>query len=102
MDSYTGPRKICGKAKGSSYILEHRTPLEVGKAVADQHIALLQSGLPKLLAKYAHAILGAYATYFWAESKYTRENNNHNYIPQSCQILFALQPTTRVAKSDGF
>ena len=69
---------------------KHRTPLEVGKAVADQHIVSLHPGLHKLLAKYAHAVLGVYATYFQAESKYTRENNNRNYIPQLCQITLAF------------
>ena len=63
---------------------------------------LLHPGLHRLLAKHAHAALGAYSTYFWAEPKYTRDNNDRNYIPQPCQITLALQPTTRVAKSDGF
>ena len=81
---------------------KHPTPLEVGKAVADQYIASLHPGLHKLLEKHAHAVLGAYTTYFRAESKYTRENNDTNYIPQSCRITLALQPTSRVAKSDGF
>ena len=80
---------------------KHPTPLEVGKAVADRHIASLHPGLHKLLAKHAYAVLEAYATYFWVESKYTRENNDQNYIPQPCRITLALQPTTRVAKSDG-
>ena len=64
---------------------KHPTPLEVGKAVDDQHIASLhpglQAGLHKLLAKNANAVLGAYATFFWVESKYIRENNDSNYIP---------------------
>ena len=70
--------------------------------MADRHIASLHPGLHKLLAKHAYAVLEAYATYFWAELKYTRENNDQNYIPQPCRITLALQPTTRVAKSDGF
>ena len=81
---------------------KHPPPLEVGKAVADRHIASLHPGLHKLLAKHAYAVLEAYASYFWAELKYTRENNDQNYIPQPCRITLDLQPTTRVAKSDGF
>ena len=81
---------------------KHPPPIEVGKAVADQHIMLLHPGLHKHLAKHAHAVLGAYAAYFWAEAKYTRENNDRNYIPQPCQISLALQPMSRVATSNGF
>ena len=77
-------------------------PLKVDKTVAGPYIASLNPGLHKVLAKYAHAVLWAYATYFWAESEYTRENNDSNYIPQLCRITLALQPTTRVAKSNGF
>ena len=31
MDSYTGPWKITGKIKGSSYALEHRDTNNIGK-----------------------------------------------------------------------
>ena len=31
MDSYTGPWKVCGKVKGSSYILEHMDTKKPGK-----------------------------------------------------------------------
>ena len=81
---------------------KHPTPLEVGKVVADRHIASLHPGLHKLLAKHAYAVLEAYANYFRAELKYTRENNDQNYIPQPCRITLALQLTIHVAKSDGF
>ena len=72
---------------------KHPIPLEVSKAVADQHIASLDPGLHKLLAKHAHAVLATYATYSLAESNYTRENKDRNYIPQPYRITLTLQPT---------
>ena len=66
----TTVRTKCSESKSGWE--RHPTPLEVGKAVADQHITLLHSGLHKLLAKHAYAVLEAYATYF-GRNQSTRE-----------------------------
>ena len=63
---------------------------------------LIHPGLHKLCRKYAHADIVMYATYCSADAKYTKDNNDQNYVPQPCRIVLALQPTSRVAKSDGF
>ena len=62
------------------------TPYNTGIAKADTYIVWLHTGTHNVLSESACNILGAYAAYYRAFTKYKREKKQQSIHPQRLQI----------------
>jgi len=92
------PQEVSIKRKSK----RNPAPYDSGIATAETYVASLHTGTHNVLSECARIVLGAYATYYRAFTKFEREKNNKTFIPNACRFKLELQPMAAVAKSDGF